>query len=118
MGNTLMAECEGTDYQPYKVTVNFGNGEISSASCSCPYDYEGFCKHIVALLLTRIHRPEDFASMDDVRTQLRRMTKTQLTHLIWQMMEHDPTILYSLANKLQSGDVYPASKGSQLHENE
>jgi uncharacterized Zn finger protein len=118
MGNTLMAECEGTDYQPYSVTVSFSKGEINSASCSCPYDWGGFCKHIVALLLIRIHRPEDFASMDDVRTQLKRMTKTQLSQLIWQMAEHDPAILYSLANKLQSGDVYPASKDSELHEDE
>lgn len=118
MGNTLMAECEGTDYQPYKVTVSFGNGGVSSASCSCPYDWGGYCKHIVALLLARIHCPEDFTSMDDVRTQLRRMTKIQLSQLIWQMAEHDPAILCSLADKLQSGDACPASKDSELHENE
>ena len=118
MGNTLVAECEGTDYQPYKVTVSFGNGGISSASCSCPYDWGGYCKHIVALLLAWLHRPEDFVSVDDVRTQLRRMTKTQLNQLIWQMAKHDPAILYLLAHKLQSGDACPASKDSGLHDNE
>ncbi len=107
MGHTLMAECEGSDYQPYRVTVNLGAGGVSSAFCSCPYDWEGYCKHIVALLLTRIHRAGDFTSMDDLRARLSKMTKAQLTRLVCQVAERDPAILYSLADMLQTGDAYP-----------
>ena len=42
---------QGSEFNPYKVGVAL-KGDDFTAACSCPYDWEGYCKHIVAALLT------------------------------------------------------------------
>jgi catalase-peroxidase len=39
------------------------------ASCSCPYDCGGECKHIVALLLTYLHQEEEFSEQKSSQEQ-------------------------------------------------
>src|SRR5207247_1347955 len=56
-GNTVTAMVEGTEM--YRVTARFDpDGEIS-VTCSCPYDWGGWCKHIVAALLACVRTPEE-----------------------------------------------------------
>jgi uncharacterized Zn finger protein len=55
---TLHTEVEGNEARPYQVTVTFDQGGITEAHCSCPYSFEGWCKHIVATLLVCIRQPE------------------------------------------------------------
>jgi uncharacterized Zn finger protein len=57
-GNTLLADCEGT--YTYHLHVELADGDVGSASCTCPNEFEGYCKHIVAILLTYIHKPGEF----------------------------------------------------------
>ena len=47
-GKRIIATVQGTD--DYTVTIYEGNNRIS-ATCTCPYDFEGYCKHIVATLI-------------------------------------------------------------------
>jgi uncharacterized Zn finger protein len=44
-GDALQAKVEGGQYQPYRVRVDFDKGGIIGASCTCPYDWGGWCKH-------------------------------------------------------------------------
>ncbi|MFQ6016281.1 MAG: SWIM zinc finger domain-containing protein, partial [Anaerolineae bacterium] len=53
-GDMLSAEVEGTSYEPYQVTIRLDGGGVADAECSCPYDWGGYCKHIVAVLLTYV----------------------------------------------------------------
>ncbi len=46
-GNSVTAHVSGTSN--YKVTIDIGGGDIKAA-CTCPYDWGGYCKHIVATL--------------------------------------------------------------------
>jgi len=49
-GDQLTARVAGSDYEPYRVNVALDqDGRIASASCTCPYDWGGYCKHIVTL---------------------------------------------------------------------
>ena len=41
----------GSQFAPYGVRVDFDEAGIIDATCSCPYDWDGLCKHIVAALL-------------------------------------------------------------------
>ncbi|MFO7640607.1 MAG: SWIM zinc finger family protein, partial [Candidatus Competibacteraceae bacterium] len=50
-GNTLQAEVEGSEVEPYVVCLTFDDSGVTDADCSCPYDYGGWCKHIVATAL-------------------------------------------------------------------
>ncbi len=60
-GNVLRAEVEGSSYEPYQVTIELDDSGIVTADCSCPYDWGGCCKHIVAVLLTHIRNREEIA---------------------------------------------------------
>jgi len=46
--NSIVASIVGTDV--YTVIIALKNDEISSTKCSCPYNYSGLCKHIVATM--------------------------------------------------------------------
>src|SRR5574337_613200 len=56
-GSVLTGECEGTSAPYYRVRVELDEAGVREAQCSCPYEYGGYCKHVVALLLAYVHRP-------------------------------------------------------------
>ena len=47
----------GSQFAPYSVRVVLDETGIVDASCSCPYDWGGLCKDIVAILLAYLHEP-------------------------------------------------------------
>ncbi len=53
---TLQALVAGSNY--YRVSIGFNERGIQSANCSCPYDFGGWCKHIVAVLLVGLEQPQ------------------------------------------------------------
>ncbi|MFB3764515.1 MAG: SWIM zinc finger domain-containing protein [Methanotrichaceae archaeon] len=55
----VTAEVQGTE--KYNVKVDLMNG--ISAECNCPYDLEGYCKHIVAVLLSMLDNKEEIEAM-------------------------------------------------------
>ena len=65
-GNILRGEVEGSSEEPYDVTVVLGARGVNRAACTCPYDWGGHCKHIVALLLTWVDAPESFVVQDPI----------------------------------------------------
>jgi len=52
---TLSAAVQGSQPSPYEVDIDFESGRIDAehidAPCTCPYDWGGYCKHIIAVLL-------------------------------------------------------------------
>ncbi len=92
-GNELEGRCEGSDYAPYHIRVMLdGAGDVVSTSCTCPYDWGGDCKHIVALLLTYLHKPELFEARAPVQDALSARSKEDLIALIRQMVELYPDL--------------------------
>ena len=53
---TLQATVAGSTY--YRVSIGFNDRGIQSVKCSCPYDFGGWCKHIVAVLLVGMEQPK------------------------------------------------------------
>jgi uncharacterized Zn finger protein len=51
----LRASVEGSQYEPYAVTISFDLGGVAAASCTCPYDWGGWCKHCVAVMLALLY---------------------------------------------------------------
>ncbi|MYE87430.1 hypothetical protein F4X33_00330 [Candidatus Poribacteria bacterium] len=91
-GYTLSATCEGTDIDPYHVTVELMSTGISSAYCSCPYDWEGDCKHIVALLLTYVDASDTILSLEPLFTTLEAQPKSSLLQIISELLKHAPEL--------------------------
>ena len=44
-GDTLSGVCEGTETPFYKVRAELDGGGVRAASCTCPYEFGGYCKH-------------------------------------------------------------------------
>ncbi len=92
-GSELEGQCEGSEYAPYHIRVTLGEANnIEAASCTCPYDWGGDCKHIVALLLTYLHEPKSFEAREPVQDTLSARSKEDLIALIRQMVEQYPDL--------------------------
>jgi uncharacterized Zn finger protein len=92
-GVTLTAQCEGSSAPSYRLHVELDGGGVRSASsCTCPYDWGGDCKHIVALLLMYIHQPDEFVEQESVNELLAGLEKDALIALILRLVERDPDL--------------------------
>lgn len=89
----LRAQCEGSDYEPYQVSATFTKDGIAETSCTCPYDYGGVCKHIVALLLAYVHEPQSFRSIPPLSALLAGHSREELIALIGEMIKREPKLL-------------------------
>ncbi|MDQ2731084.1 MAG: SWIM zinc finger family protein, partial [Armatimonadota bacterium] len=77
-GSRLEAEVQGSDDDPYSVTVEMGEKGIDGYSCSCPYDRGGACKHVVAVLIAAIHAPQEIEERPPLDTLLAGLDRDQL----------------------------------------
>jgi uncharacterized Zn finger protein len=91
-GEYLLAEVEGSSYEPYQVTVKLDAGGILEATCTCPYDWGGYCKHIVAVLLTYIHRPERVRERPTIDTLLSGLDRESLVGLVSDLLAAHPRL--------------------------
>ena len=76
-GVVLTAHCEGSSAPSYRLRAELDAGGVRDASCTCPYDWGGDCKHLVALLLMYLHQPDKFAEQKSV-SDLLQITKTKV----------------------------------------
>jgi len=65
----------------YHVTVREAPGRLV-AFCTCPYDWGGDCKHIVATLLAWLHEPESFCAPADLQAALAVRSKEELVTIL------------------------------------
>jgi uncharacterized Zn finger protein len=77
---TLQASVAGSTY--YRVSIGFSDRGIQTAKCSCPYDFGGWCKHIVAVLLVGMEQPqiEERPSLDEMLEKLDLEQTRKLLH--------------------------------------
>jgi uncharacterized Zn finger protein len=89
-GMVLQAEVEGSQYEPYRVRVAFDAGGVTEASCTCPYDWGGWCKHIVATLLAYVDAPAEVEARPALPDLLAGLSRDQLQALVLDLAERDP----------------------------
>lgn len=92
-GMKLRAECEGSEYEHYQISVTLNAKGIAGTSCTCPYDWGGICKHIVALLLTYVHKPQAFRAIEPLEKMLADKSKEDLIAIIQDMLKHMPDLI-------------------------
>jgi uncharacterized Zn finger protein len=104
---TLSGECEGNESPFYKVGAELDDGGIRSATCTCPYDFGGYCKHIVALLLAYAQKPKQFAVRLEPAKLLSGLTREQLLALVTKLLREQPDLYEWVEAALAS----PAASG-------
>jgi uncharacterized Zn finger protein len=104
-GMELRAYCEGSEDEPYHLSVTLARGGVEDASCTCPYDWGGICKHLVALLLTYVHNPDWFRVVPPLKEILARNTREELVTIINLMIKREPELMsiVELSTAVQQG---------------
>lgn len=86
----LSARVEGSEATPYQVNVHFDQSGITLATCTCPYDYEGWCKHIVATLLTCLRQPDQIEQRPELVELLAPLNREQLQAIVQNLANEQP----------------------------
>jgi uncharacterized Zn finger protein len=114
-GDLLTGKCKGSSAPFYQLNVQLDEGGIQEASCTCPYDWGGYCKHIIALVITYIHNPDAFIEQKKIEELLKDLDKDSLVRLIAKMADKKPD-LYSwlqTANPAVSAKSQPVQSPSK-----
>lgn len=90
-GTRLFAEVLGSEEDPYHIGISFREGDFD-ASCTCLYDWGGYCKHIVAALLTWIHDRDLVAVRAPIEDLLAKLDAESLRELVLEMVKTDPQL--------------------------
>jgi uncharacterized Zn finger protein len=107
-GQQLQAEVEGSQYEPYRVQITCDAGGVTQASCSCPYDWGGWCKHIVATLLASVHDPESIEERPAVTMLLAGLEREQLQALLLHLIEQQPELADVVEGQVHRFPIQPA----------
>ncbi len=108
-GDVLQAEVEGSSYAPYQVHVTLGPGGIVAEDCSCPYDWGGACKHVVATLLAALHEPERVEERPPLATLLADLDRDQLRGLVLALADRQPALDAAIEAQVQTLRAAPAA---------
>jgi uncharacterized Zn finger protein len=92
-GNCLWGEVEGNNVEPYHVSIQFDAGGVTETQCTCEYSFEGWCKHIVAVALTSIRKPEKIHQRLALNELLDRLNHVQTQTLVQELVAKEPDLL-------------------------
>jgi uncharacterized Zn finger protein len=91
-GDVLLGECEGSSAPSYRIRIQLDSAGIREAECTCPYDWGGFCKHIVALLLAHVHDRKQFAVRAQAAELLADLDRDDLVALLDKLLKEQPDL--------------------------
>lgn len=96
----LTAEVEGSEYEPYIVQIRFDEGEIRSTDCTCPYDWGGDCKHIMATLLYLCRRRDEIEQRPALAELIANLNRAQLVEMLLDLSASYPAIVDEIERNL------------------
>jgi uncharacterized Zn finger protein len=91
-GAMLSGECVGTYAPYYRVQVELDEAGVADASCTCLYEYGGYCKHIIALLLAYMRHPKSFAIRKTPAELLTDLDQGDLTAILTKLIQEQPDL--------------------------
>lgn len=115
-GEALQAEVVGSEFAPYDVRVVFDAAGMVEAWCSCPYDWGGWCKHIVATLLYAVHEPESVLELPATEEALSGLDQEELQSILLRLADQNPHLADAIereASSLKTSSPQTYSSGSQ-----
>jgi uncharacterized Zn finger protein len=92
-GDRLTAEVEGSEFEPYQVSIRLHGDGVADAHCTCPYDWGGYCKHIVAVLLKFADEKTPVIERKPIAELLAELDQARLIELLEKRTESDPELV-------------------------
>ena len=95
-GEMLHAAVQGSEYEPYRVTVRM-RGDRLDAACDCPYgeQWGGLCKHVVATLLVAIRGGDEVPTRPTIPELVAPLDREAIVRVLAEMVVEAPE-LYEL----------------------
>jgi uncharacterized Zn finger protein len=110
-GDTLLAHVEGSSYEPYEVTVELSEHGVIEAYCTCPYDWGGYCKHVVAALLAYTREPDQVIERQAVADLLADLDRDELLDLLTELLSKQPRLIDWVETELAARTAEVSSEG-------
>ena len=111
-GDRVTAEVEGSEFAPYEVTISLQDAGIADAHCTCPYDWGGYCKHIVATLLKLADKSTEVVERQPIEKLLRELDQAELVELLEKRLESDRALAAWIEAELATMVAAPSAEGS------
>jgi uncharacterized Zn finger protein len=108
-GDRLTAEVEGSEFEPYQVSIRLHEGSVADANCTCPYDWGGYCKHIVAVLLKFADEKTRVIERKPISELLCGLDQARLIELLEKRAENDPALAAWIEAELATAIPAPHS---------
>jgi uncharacterized Zn finger protein len=106
-GNVVQAAVEGSQYEPYRVRITFDEGGVTGEFCSCPYDWGGWCKHIVAVLLACRREPDLIEERPTLDELLAGLDCEQLRDVLLRLAANDPCAADEIESQVALSQATP-----------
>ena len=114
-GETVRADVEGSQYQPYTVTIQFDDAGVTTTDCSCPYDHGGICKHRVAALLACLRDPESIRENQPIAELVAEADQTTLEELVIELADSRPELVEWIEHRLPTVDDTDDDAGGSVN---
>lgn len=106
---TVSAAVQGSQPEPYEIKIESDGAvepESVDASCTCPYDWGGYCKHIIAVLL---ELAEGDVELEDEREAVERVLSDahpeELREFLLDESERDANLRRRLLTRFEEQDT-------------
>jgi uncharacterized Zn finger protein len=97
----LTARVWGSAFEPYYVEAQLTDHDVNHVYCSCPYDWGGWCKHIVAVLLILMETPEVVEERPSLKSLIGGMNRDQLAGLVLHLAKDIPEFVDGVERYLE-----------------
>lgn len=111
----LTAQVKGSEYEPYRVQVSLTDRGVAETSCTCPFEWGGICKHIVAVLLFWVHERDEIEEKMALETLLAELTAVQLRQVLLGVAADGPEFAEAIereVTRLQDQPTEPAEQAA------
>jgi uncharacterized Zn finger protein len=95
-GHLLQADVVGTEPRPYQVSLNFDSSGLTSVNCTCAYNLDGWCKHIVATMLVCARNSEHIEQRPTLEELLDRLDHIQTQRLLQELVAEYPRLIEAI----------------------
>ncbi len=112
-GNLLQADVVGTQARPYHVNLSFDSSGLTSVNCTCAYDLDGWCKHIVATMLVCARNSENIEQRPTLEQLLDRLDYVQTQRLLQELIAQYPPLIEAIDRHV-SWMTNPADKQTTI----
>ena len=93
-GDVVDAAVWGSDVEPYRVRVEVADGGrgVGEVSCTCPYGFGGWCKHVGAVVLSLVEMPRSVEARPALAETLAALDADVLRALVVALVRDHPAL--------------------------